>query len=217
MFTTSRLSVKHCSPSSPIFAGCTKRQLRSIQALCARATMRTGRTLAREGRLGRELGIIVAGSAIMTVDGRPVAMLGSGDIYGESALLAVGADRIHTATVTATSDAVVDIFSVAEFNTMLADLPQVAARIRTLAGDRRAVLAAGTDDPDTPRHPWRLPADALTLPRSQPAETAEVAGHIPPSCGVLNLDPSRSTGCDRDDRSGTSAGRPARTTRRRTL
>ena len=84
--------------------------------------------------------MITEGTAVVTVEGRQVALLGPGDHYGEvRAAQEVG----HThgrrmATVTAQTDLWVSVMSIAEFATLLIEFPDVADAVRRAARDRVA-------------------------------------------------------------------------------
>ena len=96
-----------------------------------------GKTLCEQGNIGREAFIIVDGTAKVVRNGRAVATLGSGDCFGELALLDHGP---RTATVTATTDLDVLVIGAREFASILDDIPAIshkmlkalAARIREL-------------------------------------------------------------------------------------
>ncbi|MEM8748316.1 MAG: universal stress protein [Actinomycetota bacterium] len=123
--------------TSPLFAGCTPRERRRIDELTTTVQVGAGRRLTSEGRPGREFGVIVSGSATVTVDGEVVATLGPGDHYGEMALLAaVGAPVSQSATIVTDVAATVAVMSVQEFETLTADQPEIAERLRETAAAR---------------------------------------------------------------------------------
>jgi CRP/FNR family transcriptional regulator, cyclic AMP receptor protein len=117
-----------------VFAGCTSDQRRRLDALSTAVTVRAGRDLTVQGSRGREFGVILEGEAIVAIDGNEVARLAAGDHYGELALLD---DPVTTkgrrATVTTTVETTVAAMTVAEFQTVLHDMPEVAARIMQTA------------------------------------------------------------------------------------
>jgi CRP/FNR family transcriptional regulator, cyclic AMP receptor protein len=130
----------------PWFAECTEEQLDAVVRLAERLHIDEGEAILREGRLGRELFVILEGRAVVTRTGRVVNELGAGDYFGE---LAAIADAPRNATVTATSDLDVLIVGPREFNAMM-DIPGVrnalllgmARRIRD-ADDKLATYAEG--------------------------------------------------------------------------
>lgn len=84
----------------PIFASCSKRELKAI-AKAARVEQRaSGATLCSEGTDGAELYVILQGTCRVARKGRKVADLGPGGVVGELSVL-TRAQR--NATVTATS------------------------------------------------------------------------------------------------------------------
>jgi CRP-like cAMP-binding protein len=137
----------------PLFAACTEQQLDAVARLAERLQVDEGEVILREGRLGRELFVILQGSVVVTRAGRVVNEWGAGDYFGELAAIE-GAPR--SATVTARTDLDVLIVGPREFDAMM-DIPGVrnallvgmARRIRE-ADDRLAAYAAGETDADPP-------------------------------------------------------------------
>jgi CRP-like cAMP-binding protein len=133
----------HSVADAAIFAHCTNKQRRRLEQLSTAIEVKAGYELTHEGSIGHEFGVITEGTAVVTVEGRQVAVLGPGDHYGEVALLEeVG----HThgrrmATVTAQTDLWVSVMSMAEFGTVLIEFPDVADAVRRAARDR---VGAGT-------------------------------------------------------------------------
>ena len=75
-----------------------------------------GEVILREGRLGRELFIILDGTVVVTRAGRVVNEWGPGDYFGEFAAIEAAP---RSATVTATSDLDVLIVGPREFDAMM--------------------------------------------------------------------------------------------------
>lgn len=125
--------------SAALFEGCTPKERRAIDELATPIEVSAGQELTREGRIGREFGVLLDGTATVSAGGEPIATLSAGDHFGEMALLgdpsAGGAER--TATVVADQDMWISMMSVAEFNTLVATYPDIAARLRR-AADRRS-------------------------------------------------------------------------------
>ena len=59
--------------SVPLFSNCTKRQLQEIGTVATQLNLPAGKVLARQGEAGRELFILLDGTASVTRDGRRVA------------------------------------------------------------------------------------------------------------------------------------------------
>ncbi len=76
---------------------------------------------------------VARGSAVVTINGETIAVLGAGDFFGEIALLDGGR---RTATVTAETDLVVEVISQADFYSLLTNAPSVTRRILAHLGGR---------------------------------------------------------------------------------
>ena len=135
----------------PWFAACTEEQLEVVGRLAERLHIHAGEVILREGRLGRELFVILEGTVVVTRAGRVVNEWGVGDYFGELAAIE-GVPR--TATVTATTDLDVLIVGPREFDAMM-DIPGVrnallvgmARRIRE-ADDKLAAYEDGGTEAD---------------------------------------------------------------------
>lgn len=132
-----------------VFAGCTKRQRRQLDRLSTLLRVEAGTLLTQEGRRGHEFGVIVEGTATVSVQGREVAQLGTGDHFGEIALLdrsGVGRGR-RTATITADVDLWVAVCSEQELSSVLAAVPWVTDQLLASAAQRIAETAAAEPAP----------------------------------------------------------------------
>ncbi len=124
----------------PLFASCSKKELREIASLTSEMTFKKGEVLTREGNTGDECFIIVEGTVRVSIGGAVLAELGSGQVVGEMSLLDNGP---RTATITAGTDVTVLVLNPLEFATMLDGLPGVAKKLlRSLAQRLRAVESA---------------------------------------------------------------------------
>jgi CRP-like cAMP-binding protein len=125
---------------------CTEAQLEEVARLAERIQVGEGEALTREGRIGREFFLILAGTAAVTQKGRRVNTLGPGDFFGELAALNPGP---RNATVTALSELDVLIIGPREFAAM-AEIPGFRdALLRSMASRLRTVdarLASALDD-----------------------------------------------------------------------
>jgi CRP-like cAMP-binding protein len=130
----------------PWFAACTDEQLAAVARLAERLHIDEGEVILREGRLGRELFVILEGTVVVTRAGRAINQLEAGDYFGELAAIE-GVPR--SATVTAKTDLEVLIVGPREFDAMM-EIPGVrnallvgmARRIRE-ADDKLAAYADG--------------------------------------------------------------------------
>ncbi len=119
----------------PLFAGCSKSELRVIALHADEVHLRAGTVLTREGRPGREFFVLVDGSVRVTRDGRKIAELSGGDWFGEIALLTKAP---RTATVAATSPVRVLVVSDRAFRTVVEETPSIALKVLASVGERLA-------------------------------------------------------------------------------
>ena len=86
----------------PMLSGLNKRQLEKLSKDFSERTFPAGSVVVRQGdERGIGFFVIADGTATVTVDNNEVAKLGSGDHFGAIALIA---DRVRTATITAETD-----------------------------------------------------------------------------------------------------------------
>lgn len=119
----------------PLFAGCTKSELREIALSSDEIDLPSGRVLTREGQRGREFFVLVSGTARVTKDGKTLADLKDGDWFGEIALLTY---TPRTATVTATSPVQVLVLTDRAFKRVVESMPRIALKVLASVGDRLA-------------------------------------------------------------------------------
>jgi CRP-like cAMP-binding protein len=117
----------------PLFAGCSKKELRELALLADEIDLRDGRTLVREGQPGREFFVLVEGGVRVTRRGRKLADLGPGDWFGEIALLT---NTPRTATVTATSPIRVLVVTDRSFRQLVERIPSIALKVLASVGER---------------------------------------------------------------------------------
>jgi CRP-like cAMP-binding protein len=120
---------------TPLFTGCTKKELRELATIADEVDLRKGANLTREGRPGHEFIVLVEGTARVTQKGRKLADLGAGDWLGEIALLTKGP---RTATVTTTSPARILVITDRAFRRVVGDMPSIALKVLTSVADRLA-------------------------------------------------------------------------------
>jgi len=112
--------------SMPLFRDCTDDELRQIDAVADEVTVPSGRSLVRQGELGREFVIIIEGSATVDRDGTVVATLGEGAHFGELALLV---DHPRNATVTAATDLKLQVIDRRGFQNLLDSSPHLTKNL----------------------------------------------------------------------------------------
>ena len=112
--------------SVPLFAGCSKAELRRLASIADEIDLREGTVLTREGRIAHEFFVLIEGTVRVTKENRKVADLGAGDWLGEIALL-TRAPR--TATVTATSPLRTLVITDREFRRLVSEVPSIAMKV----------------------------------------------------------------------------------------
>jgi CRP/FNR family transcriptional regulator, cyclic AMP receptor protein len=117
----------------PLFERCSARELGEVAALADELAVPAGKTLAAEGRSGREFLVLVEGAADVRRSGRRVNRLGAGDFLGEIALVT---GRPRTATVTTTEPSRVLVLTARDFRRLLEGMPQIAAKVLAALGER---------------------------------------------------------------------------------
>ncbi len=119
--------------SVPLFAGCSKTELRQLAKTADEIDLRQGTVLTREGRPGREFFVLIDGTAEVTKKGKKIADLGPGDWLGEIALIT---DSPRTATVTATSAVDVLVITDRRFRSVVETMPSIALKVLACVGER---------------------------------------------------------------------------------
>lgn len=124
----------------PLFADCSKSELRALARSTDEIDLREGTVMTREGRPGREFFVLIEGTARVTKDGQKVAELKGGDWFGEIALIT---NRPRTATVTATSAVDVLVLTDRRFRTVVETMPTIALKVLSSVGERLGHDARG--------------------------------------------------------------------------
>jgi CRP-like cAMP-binding protein len=117
----------------PLFAGCSKSELRELAKSADELDIREGTVLTREGRPGREFFVLIDGTARVTKAEKKIADLGAGDWFGEIALIT---NSPRTATVTATSPGDVLVITDRRFHSVVESMPSIALKVLATVGDR---------------------------------------------------------------------------------
>ena len=117
----------------PLFADCSKAELRELAKSADELDLREGTVLTREGRPGREFFVLIDGTVKVTKDGKKVAELKGGDWLGEIALLT---DKPRTATVTATSSVDVLVITDRRFRNVVESMPSIAIKVLGRVSER---------------------------------------------------------------------------------
>ena len=119
----------------PLFAGCSKSELRELALVADEIDLREGRTLVREGQSGREFFVLIEGTVRVSRKGRKLTDLGPGDWFGEIALLT---KTSRTATVTATSPLRVLVITDRSFRHVVESMPSIGIKVLESVGERLA-------------------------------------------------------------------------------
>ena len=117
----------------PLFAKCSKAELRRIAMLADEVEFGENKAVIREGTRGREFFVVVEGALRVTRNGRKVSDLGAGDFVGELALVA---DVPRTATVTASTPVHLLVLTHRGFRELLNQSPSIAAKVLESLGER---------------------------------------------------------------------------------
>jgi CRP/FNR family cyclic AMP-dependent transcriptional regulator len=117
----------------PLFAACTKGELRRLASIADELTLREGTILTREGRIGHEFFVLIDGAVRVSKGGRKLAELGGGDWLGEIALLTKGP---RTATVAATTPVTTLVIVDRDFQRVVKEMPSIALKVLTCVATR---------------------------------------------------------------------------------
>jgi len=124
---------------SPLFEGLSRRQLAQVAQLSDDLEVPAGTVLCKEGARGDEFFIIIDGEATATRGGERLTTFGSGDFFGEIALLEAVK---RTATVIAATPLRFFVVSQQAFASVLATDPAIERKVlRTVV--RRLVSLSG--------------------------------------------------------------------------
>jgi CRP-like cAMP-binding protein len=123
----------------PLFAGCSKKELREIATIADVIDFREGKDLIREGAIGREFFILVDGTVEIRRKGRRIDSAGAGGFFGEMALLT---RQPRNATVTTSSTVIALVVTEPNFRRLLRENPEISLKVLGAVADR--VPAAST-------------------------------------------------------------------------
>ena len=119
--------------SIPLFSTCNTKELREVAQLGTRIHCAAGTTIAKEGSLGRELLVVLSGTATCRRRGRKLASFGPGDFFGEMSLLDHGP---RSATVVADADMELLVLDSREFRRLVEASPTIAWKILATMAER---------------------------------------------------------------------------------
>ncbi len=109
-----------------LFSECSAKEIKSISSMADAVTVPAGRELVREGTIGRELYLIVSGTASVQRKGRQVATLTTGQHFGELSLLD---RRPRNATVVSKTEMELLVIGQRQFNGLLDTIPTLSRKL----------------------------------------------------------------------------------------
>jgi CRP/FNR family transcriptional regulator, cyclic AMP receptor protein len=110
----------------PLFAGCSKKELRTVAMIADYIDFREGKELIREGAIGREFFVLVEGTAEVRRKGKRIDTLVAGDFFGEMALIT---RQPRNATVTTSSPVRALVVTETNFRRLLREQPQISLKV----------------------------------------------------------------------------------------
>jgi CRP-like cAMP-binding protein len=117
----------------PLFARVSKKGLRAIAMEADEFTVPAGKAIVTEGQLGRHLYVVADGTVSVSRKGRKVATMGTGDFFGEMALIR---NAPRNATVVAETDTTLMALGSREFAALMAREPTMAGAVMAVMADR---------------------------------------------------------------------------------
>jgi len=110
----------------PLFAACSKRELRHLARVTQQHQLDAGQRVFEQGQPANAAYLIVAGHVEVCRDGEPIAELGPGEVVGELGLLL---RRDHSASATATTPVEVVALHQAALKEAVEEVPGLAWRL----------------------------------------------------------------------------------------
>jgi CRP/FNR family cyclic AMP-dependent transcriptional regulator len=123
----------------PLFSRCNKKELAEIASHADEIDLPQGKQLIRQGERGREFFVLLEGEADVERDGEHIQTMGSGDFFGEIALVS---KVPRTATVTATTPVRALVITDRDFRTLLEHSTEINLKVLEALAERLAQLQA---------------------------------------------------------------------------
>ncbi len=117
----------------PLFAGCSRNELRAIAQFGTPYGADEGAYLTQEGKPGREFFLVMDGTASCRVHKKEVKRFKAGGYFGELALLHGG---VRTADVIAVTPMELVVFDAREFRSMLMTTPSISIKMLANLAER---------------------------------------------------------------------------------
>ncbi len=116
-----------------LFERCSRRELAVIASHATPMQFPAGKVLAREGEVGREFFVVIAGKAEAVRNGVSIGVLGPGSFFGEMALLE---RQPRVATVVAVEPTEVLVLTTQGFGDVVDQMPSVDRKMLTVLATR---------------------------------------------------------------------------------
>jgi CRP-like cAMP-binding protein len=127
---------------APLFGSLSRAELVELAKRTEDMEFAEGKVLAREGDIGHEFFVIVDGEVAITKDGEEVRRLGSGEFFGEIALVWDSPRR--TATVTSTSPIRFFVLTRQAFRGLIDKHPDIEQKVLEQIEERVGVTESGS-------------------------------------------------------------------------
>lgn len=119
--------------SIPLFAECTEDELARVGSIADEIDLDAGRRLAKESAPGQEFVVVVEGTAEVRRGDEVINTIGPGDFVGE---IAIVTGQPRTASVIATSTVHALVIESHAFQRLLAESPEIRAKVERAAWER---------------------------------------------------------------------------------
>jgi CRP-like cAMP-binding protein len=119
----------------PLFSQCSKQELALVAGIADEIDLADGKELTREGSPAREFFVLVEGTADVLKNGERINTLGSGDFFGEIALIH---HSPRTATVKASSPVRALVVTERNFKRLLEESPEIQRKVLSALAERLA-------------------------------------------------------------------------------
>ena len=109
-----------------LFSALSRKELQRVAKVSDEVTVAAGHVLAKQGDVGREMFVLVAGAATVKRNNRKITSIGPGSAVGELSLLDRGP---RTATVTCDTECTVLVLGAREFTALLDEVPGLTHKV----------------------------------------------------------------------------------------
>jgi CRP-like cAMP-binding protein len=117
----------------PLLSSLSRQHLSLISRYADEVAVEAGRVLAREGGVGQEFFLVLEGRARVERNGRPIARLGKGAMFGEVSLID---QQPRSASVISESPMTLLVVSARSFGALLDDVPPLRRKVMVALCER---------------------------------------------------------------------------------